>query len=159
LADGTNEVKYLPPVNKNLPEGNWLEIPLISVRSELQITEDSADALDTGVWLDPEYGQPGDNSGLPIILAAHRFGWKWWWKDEYWKYNSFYNLPETEPGDIIEITSNQRKYRYEIYEATEGDKITNLDADLILYTCKHLNSTIRYFRYARLIDPTVDSQK
>ncbi|MDH5533193.1 MAG: hypothetical protein OEX81_02060 [Candidatus Pacebacteria bacterium] len=158
FVNGSNKKQYLPPLNKNLPEGDWLEIPYIDVRSELQDTENPYDALETGVWLDPKYGRPGDNSDLPIILAAHRYGWKWWWKDEYWKYNSFYNLPETQPGDIIEITSGQRKYRYEIYSATEGEYITDLDADLILYTCVHLNSSVRHFRYARLIDPTVDSQ-
>lgn len=159
FGDGARENKYIPPFNENLPKGDWLEIPLIGVRSELQDTEDSADALDTGIWHDPKYGRPGDNSGMPIILAAHRYGWKWWWKDEYWKYNSFYNLPETEPGDIIEITSGQRKYQYEIYAGDEGEMITDINADLILYTCKHLNSSIRHFRYARLIDPTTDSQK
>jgi hypothetical protein len=158
LNNGVSKTKYKPPFNENLPKGDWLEIPFINVRSQLQITDDSADALDIGVWLDPKYGQPGDDSGLPIILAAHRYGWKWWWKDEYWKYNSFYYLPDTEPGDIIEITSGQRKYRYEIYEATEGEYITDIDADLILYTCKYLESSIRHFRYARLIDPTIDSQ-
>jgi sortase (surface protein transpeptidase) len=158
FANGVNQKQYVPPLNKNLPEGNWLEIPFIDVRSEFQDTQDSADALDTGVWLDPQYGQPGDNSGLPVILAAHRYGWKWWWKDEYWQYHSFYNLPETQPGDIIEITSGQRKYRYEIYEANEGEQLTDVDADLILYTCKYLNSSIRHFRYARLIDPSIDSQ-
>lgn len=159
LADGTSQIKYVPPFNPNLPKGDWLEIPFIGVRSQLQATKDSADALGTGVWLDPKYGGPGDNSGLPIILAAHRYGWKWWWKDQYWKYNSFYNLPQTQPGDIIEITSGQRKYQYEIYSATEGEEITDLSADLILYTCKYLNSSIRHFRYARLIDPTLDSQR
>jgi hypothetical protein len=158
LDSGAAQSSYIPPFNPNLPEGDWLEIPLIGVRGQYQQTEDPNDTLDSGIWLDPKYGKPGDRSGLPIIMAAHRYGWKWWWKDDYWKYNSFYNLPETKPGDIIEITSGQRKYLYEIYAADEGEQITDINADLILYTCKHLDSSIRHFRYARLIDPTQDSQ-
>lgn len=159
FVSGSKYSEYIPPVNENLPKGDWIEIPYIGVRSELQATLDPNEALDTGIWLDPNYGFPGDGKDLPIIVAAHRYGWKWWWKDDYWKYNSFYNLPDTQPGDTIEITSGQRKYQYEIYAGDEGEKITDINADLILYTCKHLNSSIRHFRYARLIDPNQDTQK
>lgn len=153
---GPSHSTYLPEFNENLPEDNWLEIPFIGVRSLLHETADPDEALDKGVWLDPNFGVPGE--GKTVVLAAHRYGWKWWWRDEYWRYNSFYNLPETEVGDIIEITYGQRKFVYEIYLSTEGEEITDFNADLILYTCKYLDSPIRYFRYARLIDPTQDSQ-
>jgi hypothetical protein len=93
-----------------------------------------------------------------MILAAHRFGWEWWWQSDYWKYNSFYLLPDTEPGDIVEIIDDQRKWTYEIYGGGEGDSILDYDADMILYTCKFLNSPVRHFRYARLVDPTADTQ-
>ncbi len=141
----------LPPQDMTLPDGEWVVIPRIGVRTPLRPTEKPEDALDKGVWQVPEYGKPGENT-LPIILAAHRFGWQWWWKTDYWKYNSFYHLPDTEVGDRIEIIADHRKWVYEIYEAQEGEEITDYEADLILYTCKFLNSPIRYFRYAKLIE-------
>lgn len=151
------EKKYLPPVDESLPEGDWIVIPRIGVRSLLKATVNYEEALKTGVWLDPEFGRPG-NDEFPMIVAGHRFGWKWWWKTDYWKYNSFYLLPDTEPGDLIEIISEKRKWIYEIYAGEEGEQISDYQANLILYTCKYLNSPIRHFRYARLLDPTKDSQ-
>jgi len=142
---------YQPEFNPNLPEGDWLVIPRIGVRTELQKTQQAEEALKDGVWHVPGYGTP-ENNKLPIILAAHRFGWEWWWQSDYWKYNSFYSLPDTEPGDRVEIISGQRKWVYEIYDAHEGDEIKDYNADLILYTCKFLNSPIRHFRYANLVE-------
>lgn len=140
---------YQPVYNANLPEGDWLMIPRIGVRSTLQPTENYEDALDTGVWWVPNFGQPGDRD-LPMIVAGHRYGFKWWWESDYWRYHSFYLLPDLEVGDTIEVISNQRKYVYEIYAGEEGNEITDYEADLIVYTCKYLDSPVRIFRYARL---------
>jgi hypothetical protein len=148
---------YQPPFDPTLPEGSWLVIPRIGVRTELQRTADAEEALKTGVWQVPEFGVPGD-SEKPVILAAHRFGWKWWWQSEYWKYHSFYLLPDTQPGDRIEIIADQRKWIYEIYAGEEGVEITDYEADVILYTCKFLDSPLRHIRYARLINPDADTQ-
>lgn len=148
----------LPPQDESLPAGDWLIIPRIGVRTKIQSGMSPEEALKTGVWMASEYGQAGADNGLPIILAAHRFGWKWWWQTDYWKYNSFYNLPKIEPGDLVEIISDKRKWTYEIYAGEEGEKITDYEADIILYTCKFLNSPVRYFRYARLIDLKKDTQ-
>jgi sortase (surface protein transpeptidase) len=145
--------EVLPPQDMSLPDGDWVVIPRIGVRTQLRATVDPEEALKEGVWHVPDYGHPGDNLDIPIILAAHRFGWQWWWKSDYWKYNSFYYLPDTEVGDRIEIIADHRKWVYEIYAAEEGGEITDYEADLILYTCKHLNSPVRFFRYARLIEP------
>ena len=142
----------LPDKNNNLPTGDWLIIPRIGVRTELKSTADPAEALKQGVWMAPGYGKPGSEYDLPIILAAHRFGWDWWWQTDYWKYHSFYNLPELEPGDMVEIIVDQRKWTYEIYAGEQGEEVTDYEANLILYTCKFLNSPLRHFRYARLID-------
>lgn len=147
----------LPPQDPNLPAGEWLIIPRIGVRTELQATEDEEEALKTGVWMVPEYGRPGDKN-KPVILAAHRYGWQWWWQTDYWKYHSFYNLPELQPGDLIETIVDQRKYTYEVYAGEEGEEISDYYADMILYTCKYLNSPLRHFRYARLVDWTKDTQ-
>jgi hypothetical protein len=158
VLEPTQKPAFIPPKNKNLPEGDWLVIPRIGVRSLLQATENSKDALATGLWLAPDYGKAGETD-LPMIVAGHRYGWKWWWKDDYWRYHSFYLLPDLEPGDIVEVISDQRKWIYEIYAGEEGQEITDYKADLIIYTCKFLNSSIRHFRYARLIDPTANTQK
>jgi sortase (surface protein transpeptidase) len=148
---------YQPQYDASLPSGNWLIIDQIGVRTPIRATQDLADALTTGVWMAPDYGRPGDRD-KPIILAAHRFGYKWWWKNDYWKKNSFYKLPELRAGSIVKIIADHREWQYEVYRAEEGDEITDYDADLILYTCKFLNSPIRHIRYARLINPTKDSQ-
>lgn len=142
-----------PPYNETLPEGNWLIIPRIGVNTEILESQVPEESLLKGVWRVPEFGLPGDQE-KPMILAAHRYGYNWWWKGEYWKYNSFYLLPDLEPGDVVEVISNKRKYLYEIYSGEEGTEITDYNANLILYTCKYLTSDIRHFRYARLIDPT-----
>lgn len=141
-----------PPYNANLPEGDWLIIPRIGVRSLLQPTENYEDALTTGLWLAPDFGKPGDKQ-MPMIVAGHRFGFKWWWQDDYWKYHSFYLLPDLEPGDTVEVISDHRKYEYEIYAGEEGTEITDYQADLIIYTCKFLDSPVRIFRYAKLLPP------
>ncbi len=151
LSPADKEVRQLPEVNPNLPVGDWLVIPKIGVRSQLQATAHYEDALDTGLWRAPEFGKPGSLE-LPMIVAGHRYGWKWWWQDEYWKYNSFNLLPELQVGDRVEVISEQRKWVYEIYAGEEGTEITDYDADLILYTCKYLQSPLRYFRYARLLE-------
>lgn len=142
---------YMPAFNPDLPTGMWLSIPRIGVYSELHPTINPNEALDKGVWLVPDFGRPGDTT-QPTIVAAHRYGWDWWWQTDYWKYNSFYLLTETQPGDRVEIIYDQRKWVYEIYAGEEGEIITDYDADLILYTCKYLNSPIRYFRYAKVVE-------
>ncbi len=142
-----------PPRDENLPEGNWLIIPRIGVNTEILESDVPEKALIKGVWRVPDFAKPGDNS-MPLILAAHRYGYNWWWKGEYWKYHSFYLLPNLQPGDLVEVISDKRKYLYEIYAGEEGTEITDYNSDLILYTCKFLTSNIRHFRYARLIDPS-----
>lgn len=144
--------KYEPPFDPNLPEGTWIHIPKIGVETQAQATLDPNEALDTGVWMVPDFGIPSPDQVDPIIMAAHRFGWQWWWQDDYWRKNSFYLLTDTQPGDLVEVVHGQRKWTYEIYAGEEGTEISDYDADLILYTCKFLNSPIRYFRYARLVE-------
>lgn len=144
------EQPYMPVQNPDLPTGAWVNIPRIGVNSEMRPTIDPNEALDQGVWMVPDFGRPGDYT-QPTIIAAHRFGWDWWWQTDYWKYNSFYLLPDLEVGDRVEIVYDQRKWVYEIYAAEEGELISDYDADLILYTCKYLNSPIRYFRYAKVV--------
>ena len=147
----------LPPYDATLPDGNWLIIPRIGVQTELLESATPDESLAKGVWRVPDFGLPGDTT-KPMILAAHRFGYKWWWNSSYWRYHSFYLLPTLQPGDLVEVISNKRKYTYEIYAGEQGEQITDYNADLILYTCKFLQSPIRHFRYARLIDPNTNTQ-
>lgn len=149
--------QYQPPRDETLPEGQWIVIPRIGVRTELQATVNPEEALNTGVWRVPDFAAPGEFD-KPMILAAHRYGWQWWWQTDYWKYHSFYLLPDLKPGDTVEVIADQRKWVYEIYAGEEGGDITDYQADLILYTCKFLNSPVRHFRYARVIDPTKNTQ-
>ncbi len=141
--------RYLPEKDSSLPQGDWIIIPRIGVYTQLQRTPESQEALETGVWWVPDFALPGELD-RPMIVAGHRYGWQWWWKTDYWKYHSFYKLPELEVGDQIEIISDQRKWVYEIYASEEDQEITDYEADLILYTCKFLNSPIRFFKYANL---------
>jgi sortase (surface protein transpeptidase) len=150
-------IPYEPPYNPDLPAGNWLVIPRIGIRSELQQGTDSAKALEAGLWQVPDFGKAGSRD-MPMIVAGHRYGWDWWWKTDYWKYHSFYLLPKLEVGDQIEVIADQRKWVYQVYAGEEGTEITDYSADLILYTCKDLSSPIRFFRYARLVDPTQNTQ-
>lgn len=157
LPEPSPTPKPLPPQDPTLPTGTWLIIPRIGLRTQPLLTENEEEALKDGVWMVPGYGSPEDTT-LPMILAAHRYGWQWWWKTDYWKYHSFYLLPDTQPGDMIEVIHDQRKYYYEIYAGEEGEEITDYSADMILYTCKFLNSPLRHFRYARLVDVSKDTQ-
>ncbi len=144
------EKEDLPEANENLPDGNWLMIPKIGVITQIQESDNEKEALNNGVWRVPQFGTPIENEN-PIIMAAHRYGFVWW-TQEFRKQNSFYNLPQLEPGDTFEIIWDKRKFTYEVYKAEETTEITDYDAHVILYTCKFLVGDIRHVRYARRID-------
>lgn len=148
-ADGAlySEI-ILPARNENLPAGNWLIIPKIGLRTEIRESEDPEDSLRYGVWRETELATPEELG--PMILIAHRYGYLKW-SNQYRHLNSFYNLPKLEVGDTFEVIWDQRRYEYEIYAGEEGEEITDYDADIILYTCKFLNSPVRIFRYARRV--------
>ncbi len=139
----------LPPRDENLPDGNWLVIPKIGVRTEIGESVEPEDSLRHGVWRETEFATP--ESLGPMILLAHRFGYLKW-TDAYRRQNSFFNLNKLEVGDTFEVIWDKRRYEYEIYAGEEGEEITDYDADIILYTCKFLNSPVRYFRYARRVE-------
>ncbi|MGI6423488.1 MAG: sortase [Candidatus Dojkabacteria bacterium] len=146
------EEDILPPVDLSLPTKPYIRIPSIGINSPISAEQDYISALRNGTWMVPEFGSPM-NGKTPIILAAHRFGYKSWTKETR-NVISFYNLPKTKNGDIIEIIWEQRKFRYMIYAEGEGTYITDYNADLILYTCKFFNTPVRIFRYANLIEST-----
>lgn len=135
----------VPKLDTDLPKTPTLIIDKIGVNGEIHEGEDWDSALKLGIWRVPNFGSP--ESGKPIILAAHRWGYLSW-SNTFRRLNSFYNLPNLEVGDKIEIDWNQRPYYYVIYQSDTGENITDYSADLILYTCQLWDSPIRVFKYA-----------
>ena len=150
VITGESDSITLPPIDTSLPKDPYVRIPKISVNSPIFYQKDYISALKKGTWMVPEFGTPM-NGKTPIILAAHRFGYRTWSK-EFRNTISFYNLPSTKKGDIIEIVWEQRLFKYQIYKAEEGNYITDYNADLILYTCKFFNTPVRIFRYAKIVE-------
>lgn len=144
------EEEKIPPLNTNLPEGYFVSIPSINVLSPISDNPNYEEALKDGTWIVPEFGTPEERE-LPIILAAHRFGYQTWTR-EVRERISFYNLPNVDPGEYVNIYWNQREYTFKIYKSEESTYISDYGADLILYTCKYFNSPIRIFRYATLVE-------
>ena len=142
---------WQPAFNSSLSRNTTLKIPEIGLDTIVneRTYQNYEDALKLGVWRVPDFGTPTDRS-KPVILAAHRFGYLAW-TNIYRRKNSFYNLPKLKNGNLVEIIYKQRKYTYEIYGESRGDEITDYSANLILYTCETLNSNIRIFKYARLL--------
>jgi len=139
----------LPDFDPTLPKENGLIIEKIGVRGEIHEGEDWGQILKTGIWRVGNFGTP-ESQDLPMILAAHRFGYVTW-TNSFRTLNSFYNLPKLKVGDQVEVIWNQRKYVYEIYQEETGTAITDYSADLILYTCELWNSPTRIFKFARRI--------
>ena len=139
----------IPPFDPNLPEGYFVLIPSIGINSPITASKEYKTALRKGTWIVSDFGTP-EMDTLPIILAAHRFGYNSWGVEKR-NLISFYNLPKTEPGTRVSIYWNQREYVYEIYDGNIGTYVTDYSADLILYTCKYYNSPERIFRYANRV--------
>lgn len=140
----------LPPLDTSLPKENILRIASIGVDSEISQEQDADEGLEDGIWMVPNFGTPEIND-LPIIIAAHRFGYVYWSSDFRQK-SSFYNLPKLKVGDRVQIIWNQRSYEYEVYKAEDNTQITDYEADLILYTCRMYNSPARVFRYLNRVN-------
>lgn len=143
--------EWQPKFDPKLGRETSLKIPEIKVDTTINETtyQNYEDALRLGIWRVPDFGTPSDRS-KPMILAAHRFGYLAW-TNTYRRKNSFYNLPKLKEGDLVEINYKQRKYIYEIYGESRGEEIVDYSANLILYTCETLNSKVRIFKYARLL--------
>lgn len=139
----------LPPKDLTLTKENMLIIPKIGVNGEIHENEVGKAGLEFGVWRTYGWGTPEDD--LVMILAAHRFGYIYW-TPEFRKTNSFYNLPNLKNGDEVSVIWNQRKYKYKVYKEETRKKFSDLDADLILYTCQWFNSPIRIFRYLERVN-------
>lgn len=150
-ASQNSTARNLPTFNPLLSKTNRLSIPSIGVDTDIEeATYDNyQSALKKGVWRVSNFGEP-DQSGAPIILAAHRYGYLSW-TNSYRHYNSFYNLPKVKEGDTIIIDWQQREYTYGVYKVETGPEITDYSADVILYTCESLSGEERIFIYAKLL--------
>ena len=142
----------LPPYEDSLPKENMLVIEKIGFNSEISTDPDWVETMKKGPWMVPDYGVPTER-GLPVILAAHRFGYIYW-SNQFRREHSFYNLPKLGVGDTFNIVWDRRKYTYEIYEGYTDEAIreSSYGADVILYTCEVLNSDRRIVRLARRIE-------
>jgi sortase (surface protein transpeptidase) len=145
-------IDYQPQIDSSLSFDTRLKIPSIKVDTKIHeaVLGNFESALKLGVWRVSDFGSPYDRS-KPTILAAHRYGYLAW-SNLYRRLNSFYNLPKLKVGDIVEINWQQRKYIYSVYAESKGEEITDYSADLILYTCETINSPVRIFKYARLLE-------
>jgi len=143
---------YQPRFDAKITKESRIKIPSIGVDTAIwEATADNyEEALKKGTWRVSDFGTPADRTA-PTILAAHRYGYLVW-SNSYRRKNSFYNLPKLKAGDTVEIYWKQRRYIYEVYAQDKGDKINDYSADLILYTCEVLNSPVRIFTYARLLE-------
>jgi sortase (surface protein transpeptidase) len=154
FADGNlySEIN-LPEKSEYLPLGNWVVIPKLGVRTQINeaTTEDHEDALRKGVWRVPEFADPTQGAKFPTILVAHKYGYLTW-SNKFRRENSFYNLDKLAVGDTFDVIWDQRRFTYEVYAGDKGKEISDYSADMILYTCEHLNSPIRIFRYARRVE-------
>lgn len=143
---------YTPRLDKSLPLGNHLIIPSLGVDTSINEAPLARyeDALKKGVWRVTDFGTP-TAAKRPIILAAHRFGYLKW-SNSFRRHNSFYNLPDLKNGDTVEIVWNQRKYTYAVYAESNGERIEDYSADLVLYTCNDLASDVRIIKYLKLLE-------
>ncbi len=139
--------KALPELDLTLPAENGLIINKIGVKGQINEGEDWENLLRQGIWRVPEFATPVSENNMPIILAAHRWGYLEW-SAGFRKLNSFYNLPKLKPGDEIELVWEQRKYTYQVTKIGTGTEIEDYDHNLILYTCQLWNSPVRFFVYA-----------
>jgi sortase (surface protein transpeptidase) len=154
LEANTPEIKvpYQPKEDKALPLEPTVTIPSVGISTVINEApiEQYEEALKVGVWRVSDFGTPYERK-LPTILAAHRYGYLKW-SIPYRLKNSFYNLPKVKVGDTVEIDWRQRKYVYEVYAEDKGEEIEDYDADLNLYTCESLNSSVRIIKYAKLLE-------
>ncbi len=144
----SHKTQELPKIDLTLPKGHILQINKIGVNTQILESKNPQEALRKGVLRINNFATPlTARPGLPTILAAHRFGYITW-TPEYRRKNSFANLNQLSEGDTIIIIWNQRKFVYKIYKIEINSKITDYNADLILYTCIAFNSPQRLFVYA-----------
>jgi sortase (surface protein transpeptidase) len=127
-------------VNSNLPEETTLIIPSIGVNATVNYDRSGESGLEKGVWQPPNFGDP--ISGLPMLMMSHKYG-LFGWSNDYRVQNSFGSLHLLNPGDKIIIIYEQREFEYIVTDKYEAAEPTEVNSDLMLYTCKTFRSDIR----------------
>lgn len=150
---GTSSISYtaarsLPPIDKSLTSKSMLYIPKISVNGEIHKGGDGYKELEKGIWNQTISNEPKD--ALPMVLTSHRYGMLSW-SNNYREENSFYSLDQLSDGDEIYIIWGQRKYEYKVSKKFVTNTLTDLNADLILYTCKAFRSEERIVVFAEAV--------
>jgi sortase (surface protein transpeptidase) len=150
--DAVYKPAYKPAYDATLPEENRVIIRSVGIDTPiLEAPEENfEDALRKGVWREVRYGTP-ETRNNPTMLVAHRYGYLAW-SVPYRLRNSFFNLPKLQVGDTVEVVWKQRKYIYTVYAEEISEKPSDFTADLILYTCKDLNSDMAIFKYGKLLE-------
>ncbi len=140
--------QILVPTKNAVTYGNKIQVKSVGIDALIYECATSVCGLTKGVWRLPDFGTPiNDNS--PIVLAAHRWGPDNLSTADRIK-NLFYNADKIFEGDMIELTWNNKVYKYKVTYKEENSYITK-NSDLILVTCKYYNSDIRIIVYAKKI--------
>lgn len=135
----------LPPFDSSLPTENRVLINSIGVNGLIREGSDAKKTLAQGIWRHNQFGTPL-NTASPMILASHRYGNARWSK-EFRDREIFYNLDKVKAGDTVEIIWQQRLYKYKVMATEVNKSVSNLDFDVLLYTCNYWNSPLRIFVY------------
>ncbi len=146
----SNSISYtaardLPPIDNSLTTKSMLYIPKINVNGEIHKGSDGYKELEKGIWNQTINNEPKDM--LPMVFSSHRYGMLSW-SNAFREENSFYNLDQLNNGDEVYVIWGQRKFKYKVTKKFVTDSLTNLNADLILYTCKAFRSEERIVVFA-----------
>ncbi len=136
-----------PQFDASLPVGRYIEIPSIKVSTPIFESTNEREALSKGVWHLPNFGSPDFDLDMPTVLAAHRWG-SINLTQNFREQNLFYNLPLVNVGDLVIINWDQKQYKYKVTAKEESHYVSQL-TDLILITCKFVNSPDRIVVYAQ----------
>lgn len=130
------------PDQENIPDR--LIVPKIGVDMELGTDPKT---LDTAGWVQNLYP---DSS--PMVIAAHRFGWIGMPNDRKVSH-SLYNIDKLIVGDEVIVQWNNVKKVFKVSNIIESTNNPSIkEGDVLLYTCKFLDSDDRVFVTLKLID-------
>ena len=95
--------------------------------------------LDYGGWI-----QEQDLNDKPEMIAVHRFGFNGLSPEQKIK-QTLYHVNKLRKGDVVYLAWNGELYEYTVSAVTEGVNNPEIKSDLIVYTCKFINSNSRVF--------------
>lgn len=129
---------------------NRITIPALKVDSPVY-GGTSIDFLEKGTWLRPNGSTP--DKGGNTVIVGHRYTSQDWFGK-----NTFYDLPDVEVGDLIEVVWEGKEYVYKIFltDTVKPDAVEieapSSENILTIYTCTPLwSGHNRFVVKARLI--------